>query len=398
MVPLNTRYTATRSHRHPGPHRRSAADRDGPVPRRRPDRPSWTASQLPALRHIVRVPIEAGQTADRNLGRVRRPRNRPRMPSTPRAAAVGADDVSDILFTSGTTGRSKGVLCAHRQSLSASAAWAACGKTHQRRPLPVHQPVLPQLRLQGRHPGLPADRRDADPAADLRSRAGDAGGPGAAHHRAARAADDLPDAARPPEARRLRPELAAVRRHRRRDRSGRADRAHAVRTRHRHRADRLRADRGQRIRHDVPTPTTTPSRSPPPAGARSPTSSCASTCAMPTEPATGREVLLRGPNVMLGYLDDPDGHRGGDRRRRLAAHRRRRHRRRGRQPAHHRPAQGHVHLRRVQRLPRRGRAGAGAPRRRRRHGGDRCAGRAPGRGGQGVHRAAGPMPVSTSRP
>ncbi|MFZ3295047.1 AMP-binding protein, partial [Mycobacterium sp.] len=45
-----------------------------------------------------------------------------------RAAAVSLDDVSDVLFTSGTTGRSKGVLCAHRQSLSGSAAWAACGK------------------------------------------------------------------------------------------------------------------------------------------------------------------------------------------------------------------------------------------------------------------------------
>jgi acyl-CoA synthetase (AMP-forming)/AMP-acid ligase II len=44
------------------------------------------------------------------------------------AAAVRGDDVSDILFTSGTTGRSKGVLSAHRQSISAPAAWAACGQ------------------------------------------------------------------------------------------------------------------------------------------------------------------------------------------------------------------------------------------------------------------------------
>ncbi|OBK47228.1 fatty acid--CoA ligase [Mycobacterium sp. 1081908.1] len=34
---------------------------------------------------------------------------------------------SDILFTSGTTGRSIGAMCAHRQLLSASASWAANG-------------------------------------------------------------------------------------------------------------------------------------------------------------------------------------------------------------------------------------------------------------------------------
>jgi HIP---CoA ligase len=44
-----------------------------------------------------------------------------------RAAAVRPDDVSDILFTSGTTGQSKGAMSAHRQSLAVARAWAECG-------------------------------------------------------------------------------------------------------------------------------------------------------------------------------------------------------------------------------------------------------------------------------
>jgi HIP---CoA ligase len=44
-----------------------------------------------------------------------------------RADAVGADDVSDILFTSGTTGRSKGAMSSHRSALSVARAWAEHG-------------------------------------------------------------------------------------------------------------------------------------------------------------------------------------------------------------------------------------------------------------------------------
>ncbi|OXM47202.1 FadD3 family acyl-CoA ligase [Amycolatopsis alba] len=40
---------------------------------------------------------------------------------------VEPGDVSDILFTSGTTGRSKGAMSSHRQVLSVAEAWADCG-------------------------------------------------------------------------------------------------------------------------------------------------------------------------------------------------------------------------------------------------------------------------------
>ena len=76
---------------------------------------------LPALRHIVRIPIDRddGTWDDFLAGPLASGRK-----VDARAASVTPEDVADIVFTSGTTGRSKGVLGAHRQALSASAAWA----------------------------------------------------------------------------------------------------------------------------------------------------------------------------------------------------------------------------------------------------------------------------------
>jgi acyl-CoA synthetase (AMP-forming)/AMP-acid ligase II len=123
LVPLNTRYTASEatdivartgapllfaSGEFLGADKAASLDRDA----------------VPALRHIVRVPVDKDDgTWDEFMAH-----GGDLHAADARAAAVKPDDVSDILFTSGTTGRSKGALCAHRQSLAGSAAWAECGQ------------------------------------------------------------------------------------------------------------------------------------------------------------------------------------------------------------------------------------------------------------------------------
>lgn len=125
MVPLNTRYTADEAAdilaRSNAPVLVAmgeflGADRVGDLDR----------DALPALRHVVRVPIDSADGTWAQF--IAAGAQVPNSDIDARAAAVGPDDVSDILFTSGTTGRSKGVLCAHRQSLSGAAAWAECGE------------------------------------------------------------------------------------------------------------------------------------------------------------------------------------------------------------------------------------------------------------------------------
>ena len=126
VVPLNTRYTASEATdilaRTAAPLLIAAGEFLGSDKTADLDR-----TALPALRHIVRVPVEAEDGSwDEFVARGNKDGALTEVDA--RAAAVQPDDVSDILFTSGTTGRSKGVRCAHRQSLDGSAAWAECGE------------------------------------------------------------------------------------------------------------------------------------------------------------------------------------------------------------------------------------------------------------------------------
>ena len=127
LVPLNTRYTPSEAidilSRTAAPLLFASGEFLGADKAASVDLPE-IRDQLSALRHIVRIPIDAADgTWDEFMAQ-----GVDLAAADARAADVRPDDVSDILFTSGTTGRSKGVLCAHRQSLDASAAWAGCGQ------------------------------------------------------------------------------------------------------------------------------------------------------------------------------------------------------------------------------------------------------------------------------
>ena len=100
---------------------RAGGESAGPVP------------GLPALELVVRIPIDGGEepaeagvtTWEELLGRA------PEVDEATAAArreAVGPEDVSDILFTSGTTGRPKGAMSAQRQTLAVAEAWADCAE------------------------------------------------------------------------------------------------------------------------------------------------------------------------------------------------------------------------------------------------------------------------------
>jgi acyl-CoA synthetase (AMP-forming)/AMP-acid ligase II len=125
LVPVNTRFTAVEAldilHR---THAKAlfaagpflGTDRLGAL--------QDTGGELPPT--IVRVPIETDEPDYQ--GFLDSADGVPPEWVDARAAAVTPEDVSDILFTSGTTGRSKGACSAHRQVLAVARAWAECGR------------------------------------------------------------------------------------------------------------------------------------------------------------------------------------------------------------------------------------------------------------------------------
>ncbi|MFD8566871.1 FadD3 family acyl-CoA ligase [Streptomyces sp. NPDC059639] len=89
---------------------------------------SDTAAPVPQLPSLERVVLlgdtghPAGTTWDAFLGLGR---TVTADTAARRSAAVAPDDASDLLFTSGTTGRPKGALTSHRQNLLTFRAWSA---------------------------------------------------------------------------------------------------------------------------------------------------------------------------------------------------------------------------------------------------------------------------------
>jgi HIP---CoA ligase len=80
------------------------------------------APDLPGLRETVTLGAGGGLPWEQFLGRAG---SVPRAEVDRRAAEVTEHDISDMFFTSGTTGRPKGVMTAHGQNLQVYDAWIA---------------------------------------------------------------------------------------------------------------------------------------------------------------------------------------------------------------------------------------------------------------------------------
>ena len=206
-------------------------------------------TELPALRAIVTLRTDGPASWDAFLAS-----GDPVDPAVidARVDALTADDLSDILFTSGTTGNPKGVMETHGATLRAFAAWSeVVGLREGDRYLIVN----PFFHAFGYKAGwlTRAHHRRHDPSPSrLRRRRGARARQPGADHDAAGAADALPHDPGSSSAWGVRPLEPAPGRDRRRRDPGRADRAHARGAQLRDDHHRLRTHRILRDRDDVP--------------------------------------------------------------------------------------------------------------------------------------------------
>ncbi|MDT4936703.1 MAG: HIP---CoA ligase [Pseudonocardiales bacterium] len=135
LVPINTRYTGHEAldiMQRTGVTALFVADPFLGTDRLAKLRDAAGADGLPELTTIIQIPTsDSAALADGVIGwdeRTERGAEVALRRIDMRGAQVRPSDVADILFTSGTTGRSKGVLSAHRQVVDVARAWAACGE------------------------------------------------------------------------------------------------------------------------------------------------------------------------------------------------------------------------------------------------------------------------------
>ncbi|MCZ6807361.1 MAG: FadD3 family acyl-CoA ligase [Deltaproteobacteria bacterium] len=84
-----------------------------------------TGSELPELKDVVVLRGDASEGTLTYQDFLARAKDIPSNAAKERAAEIDPDDIADILFTSGTTGKPKGVMCTHAQNLRVFDTWSS---------------------------------------------------------------------------------------------------------------------------------------------------------------------------------------------------------------------------------------------------------------------------------
>jgi len=84
-----------------------------------------SGAKLPELNDVVVLRGDAPEGTLTYQGFLARAKDTAPNAATERAAEIDPDDIADILFTSGTTGKPKGVMCTHAQNLRVFDTWSS---------------------------------------------------------------------------------------------------------------------------------------------------------------------------------------------------------------------------------------------------------------------------------